>query len=484
MTAYEEFISAKANLVVFDGIEPTDMATHLFPHQRDLARWALKKGRAAVFADTGLGKTSIQLEWARHVSKRGRVLILAPLAVASQTVREGERFGVAVKYSRHDTGEPIIITNYEMLSAFNPADFIGVVLDESSILKSYDGKTRTALIEAFKRTPYRLAATATPAPNDHTELGNHSEFLGIRTRTEMLSEYFVHDGETTQEWRIKGHAVKPFWAWVSSWGAVVRSPSDLGYEDARYKLPPLRQHDVVLPIDHASALATGFLFAEPARSLSEQRAVRRGTLPQRVAKAAELAGSKKSCIIWCELNDESSALADAIDGAIEVKGSDELDYKEAAVTWFIGSECICGNKMFRHKMASSSDCVCGHKSGRRVLVSKPSIFGFGLNFQHCATQIFVGASHSYEQTYQAIRRSWRFGQVNPVDVHVIRAETEQAVVDNYRRKEADAERMSVEMISIVGDMVRSEVSGATCRQFNAYDPNVRMVLPAFLRSEP
>jgi superfamily II DNA or RNA helicase len=457
-TTYDEFITRKADVRVFPGIDDADVADHLFPHQRDLVRWALRKGRAAIFADTGLGKTAMQIEWARHVARHGRVLILAPLAVAQQTVAEAARFGAKCAYRRKDEGDAITVANYEMMDAFDLSAFVGVVLDESSIMKAFNGSTRNAIITGFRDTPFRLAATATPAPNDFTELGNHSEFLGVKTRVEMLAEYFVHDMDTTQDWRLKGHAIKSFWRWVATWGAVVRKPSDLGYDDGAYALPPLRFHEHVIPVDHTAAHKAGMLFAVNATTLSDQRATRRATMDGRVKVAAELAASGGPCIVWCEMNDESTALADAIDGAVEVTGSDDLDEKQEKLRQFSGG-------------------------GSRVIVTKPSIAGFGLNWQHCARMIFVGASHSYEQTYQAIRRCWRFGQSSPVDVHIIRAETEQLVIDNYRRKEAEAARLGAEMAAQVLDSVRAEVQGASAREWNAYDANKPMTIPSWLTSE-
>ncbi len=458
---YEDWVSSKSKTVENIGIKipHEELSACLYPHQKDLARWALAKGRAAIFADTGLGKTAMQLEWARHVSAHGRVLILAPLAVASQTVDEGQSLGLAnVKYLRSDNADQrIVITNYEMMENFDPSNFVGVVLDESSILKSFTGRTRTQIIEAFKETPYRLAATATPAPNDFTELGNHSEFLGIKTRTEMLAEYFVHDMENTQDWRLKGHAIKSFWRWLASWGAVVRTPSDLGYDDDRYNLPHLRMHEVVIPTDHTDAYKAGMLFSMNASSLSEQRALRKSTLDKRVEEARKIASTGGPCIIWCETNDESAALK-TIDGAVEVKGSQTPEEKSDLLTSF-------------------------SKGESRVMVTKPSIAGFGLNWQQCSRMVFVGASHSYEQTYQAIRRCWRFGQKNPVDVYVIRAETEQLIVDNYRRKEADAIRLGMEMSAQVGDSVRSEVRGANVREWNPYNAHTEMITPAWVNSE-
>jgi len=453
---YQSFIDRKSYAESFPGIDDTDIAPHLFAHQRDLVLWSLRKGRAAVFADTGLGKTAIQVEWARHVSRRGRVLILAPLAVAQQTVEEGRRFGVDMAYRRDDAGDLITVTNYEMLDRFSPDSFVGVVLDESSILKSFNGATRNAVIGGFKSTPYRLACTATPAPNDFTELGNHSEFLGVKTRTEMLAEYFVHDMDTTQDWRLKGHAIKGFWKWLATWGAVLRRPSDLGHEDGDYNLPPLRFHEHVIAVDNSGAHKSGLLFAVNATTLADQRAVRRGTADARIAKAAALASGTGPCIVWCEMNDESKGVAQAIVDAVEVTGSDSVDEKQAKLAMFSSGE-------------------------KRVIVTKPSIAGFGLNWQHCARMVFVGASHSYEQTYQAIRRCWRFGQTMPVDVHIIRADTEQLVIDNYRRKEAEAARLGAEMALQVIDSVRAEVQGASAREWNPYDAQTAMTIPSWLK---
>lgn len=452
---YQDFIDRKSYAEAFPGIDDEDFAEHLFPHQRDIVRWALRKGRSAVFADTGLGKTAIQIEWARHVARRGRVIILAPLAVAQQTVAEGARFGVSMAYRREDAGDLITVTNYEMMDRFDLSAFTGVVLDESSILKSFNGATRNAIIGGFHSTPYRLAATATPAPNDFTELGNHSEFLGVKTRVEMLAEYFVHDMDTTQEWRLKGHAVKSFWRWLATWGAVVRRPSDLGHEDGAYNLPPLRFHEHVIPVDNSDAHKSGLLFAVNATTLSDQRAVRRGTADARIAKAADLARGDGPCIVWCEMNDESKGVADAIPDAVEVTGSDDVDEKQAKLAMF-------------------------SSGAKRVIVTKPSIAGFGLNWQHCSRMVFVGASHSYEQTYQAIRRCWRFGQTSAVEVHIIRAETEQLVIDNYRRKEAEAARLGAEMAAQVLDSVRAEVQGASTREWNPYEAHMPMTIPSWM----
>lgn len=455
---YDQMIASKSAACAFDSVPHGDLAGHLFPFQADLVRWALRRGRAAIFADTGLGKSAMQIEWARQVSASGRVLILAPLAVADQTVREAARFGVEVRYLRADDHEsPIVITNYEMAEHFDADRFVGVVLDESSILKSFTGATRNLLIERFAGTPYRLACTATPAPNDFTELGNHSEFLGALSRVEMLAEFFVHDGGSTRDWRLKGHAVRAFWEWVASWGAVVRTPAALGYDDAAYRLPPLRLHEHVIKVDHSEAWAAGSLFVSDARTLNEQRAVRRATMGKRVAEIARLVAAEPNepWLLWCELNDEGDALERAIPGSVQVSGADSPETK--------------------------SDRLLGFADGRyRVLISKPQICGFGLNYQHCARMAFVGPSHSYEQTYQAIRRCWRFGQRRAVEVHTACAENEQAVVQSMRRKEADADRLAEETQQYVGPAMRAAM-GATERRWNPYNPALPMEIPTWLR---
>jgi len=454
---YGEFIATKSRSVAFDACPRAgDLAPHLFPHQRAIVDWALRRGRCAVFSDTGTGKTAMQIEWARNVSTAGRVLILAPLAVAEQTVREAARFGVHVEYARaaNETDSRIVITNYDMLDHFTDEAWVGVILDESSILKAYDGKTRTAIIEAFGAAPFRLACTATPAPNDHTELGNHAEFLGIRSRVEMLAEYFCHDGGDTATWRLKGHAVDLFWRWVCTWAVTLKKPSDIGFDDKGYDLPPLTMKEHVVSVDDNLAQKAGLLFAPDANTLSEQRATRRMTMERRAEKASELAAIDGPVLIWCELNDEADEIERRIPGAVQVRGSDDRETKR--------------------------ERLLGFSEGRyRVLVSKPSICGFGLNWQHCATVIFAGASHSYEQTYQAIRRCWRFGQAKPVTVHVIRAETESAIVANFRRKEADAERMSREMVERMRETMAAAV-GVSARQTNAYNPQLPMTVPAWV----
>lgn len=417
----------------------------LFPFQRDIVSWALRRGRAAIFADCGLGKTPIQLEWARHVP--GDVLILAPLAVAGQTVREGEKFGIEVRQARRqaDVRSGITVANYEMLDHFEPDAFSGIVLDESSILKAYDGKTRTRIIEAFTRTPFKLACTATPAPNDFMELGNHAEFLGSMTRVEMLSMFFVHDGGETQQWRLKGHAQPEFWRWVCSWAVMLRKPSDLGYSDDGFTLPELVMHQVTVKVEEPTQ---GFLFPVEASSLQERLQARRDTIEDRVADCAAIVNATKDpFLVWCNLNAESEAVAKAIPGAVEVSGSDSNEAKEAAMLGF------------------SSGAI-------RVLVTKPSIAGWGMNWQHCHNEAFVGLSDSYEQFYQAVRRCWRFGQTKPVNVYVITAETEGAVVANIKRKERDAMDMAEKMVEHMQELNAAELHGATQRSKADYARDV------------
>ena len=423
----------------------------LFDFQKDIVRWALRRGRAAIFAGTGLGKTRMQTEWAMHVHKLsgGDVLMLAPLAVAAQTVREAAELGyeITICRSQDDVRPGLNITNYEMLHNFEPVFFEGVVLDESSILKSFTGKIRTQLIEMFASTPYRLACTATPAPNDFMELGNHAEFLGVMSRTEMLSTYFVHDGGETQKWRLKGHAEDAFWRWVASWGVMLEKPSDLGYSDDGYILPPLNVQDVVIEVP-----------GEMAKTLSQRQRARKETVTERVAAAAEIANSTdRPFLVWCDLNSESEMLAAAIPGAVEIRGSDKPAFKEQAMLDFAAGKI-------------------------RVLVTKPSIAGFGMNWQHCADMAFVGLSDSFEQVFQAIRRCYRFGQTRPVNVYMITSSREGATADNIKRKEADFRKMVAEMVQYTKDITSESIRQAE-RDVADYRPARPLIIPSWLRSE-
>lgn len=457
--AYHDFLARKAIIDPPTGLEsPPDLPASLFPFQRDIVKWALKRGRAAVFAGTGLGKSFMELAWADAVcrSTGRKVLHLAPLAVSAQMVREADKFGIAARQvaTGADVQPGVSITNYQKLDHFDLSEFGGVILDESSILKSSDGKFRTRLIEQCSDIPFRLAATATPAPNDFMELGNHAEFLGVMSYTDMLATFFVHDGGDTRSWRLKGHAEDEFWRWMASWAVMLRKPSDLGYADNGYNLPPLEYVQHTVGVDYRPSSETGFLFPMQAASLSERIAARRDTVAERVAMAVKVTPADRPFVWWCNLNSESEALAKAIPGAVELRGSDSEADKERKLIDFA--------------------------EGRiRVLVTKPSICGFGLNWQHCADTGFVGLNDSWEQLYQSVRRFWRFGQTKPVTVHMIAAETEGAVVANLRRKEFDADRMAAAMVRHMADLSSIEIRGAT-RDRGDYRPTQPLILPKWI----
>lgn len=457
---YEKFLESKRMEIPPAGFEPYPISGPHFDWQKDVDRWAIRKGRAALFEDCGLGKTIQQLEFARQVHEHTNSpsLIAAPLAVAQQTKREGAKFGydVTVCRSQDEIKPGINITNYEMLSHFDAGAFGGVVLDESSILKSYSGKIKQQIVDMFQATPYKLACTATPAPNDFMELGNHAEFLGVMSRSEMLSTFFVHDGGSTQSWRLKGHAQDDFWRWVASWAVVMSNPADLGYDDEGYNLPPLNVIEHVIKSDSKyDTYGQEMFFAPAVQTLSDRRAARRESLAERVKKCAEIANSTdQQVLVWCDLNDESRELTKAINGAVEVTGSDTDEHK--------------------------ADAMMGFSSGDvRVLVSKPKIAGWGMNWQNCNTEIFCGLSDSFEAYYQAVRRCWRYGQKNTVDVHIVTSEAEGAVKANIERKQADAMRMTAEMVKYTKEILKADVRG-TVRQQDAYIANQKMILPEWL----
>ncbi len=416
MDQYKEFLDAKRFRIEDAGfrLPRNGLNENLMEFQKDMVLWALRRGRAALFAECGLGKTICQLEWGRIIAEktRGAVLLLAPLAVAQQTLAESEKFdipGARVVESQKDVSPGINVTNYEKLHKFDPDSFSGVILDESSILKALDGKTRQLLTESFASTPYKLCCSATPAPNDFMELGNHSEFLNVMPRMQMLATFFIHDSARTSSWRLKGHAQEKFWEWVATWAMVVRMPSDIGHEDDGFVLPEMHMHTKILEADPDG----GSLFAAEALSLNEQRAARKGSMEERVAICADMAnGDTDQWIIWCDFNAESEMLTKSIPDAVEVKGADSPDHKEKSLLAFSRGEI-------------------------RVLVTKPSIAGWGMNWQSCHNVAFCGISHSYEQFYQAIRRCWRFGQKSAVNVHVVIGEKEKAVLDNVQRKESE-----------------------------------------------
>lgn len=423
---YHAFIASKGISASTVGFSAKALPERLFPHQRKAVEFALDKGRAALFLDTGLGKSGCEAVFADQcVRETGKPsLILTPLAVARQMQRECEAFGVDARVVR-DADEQwsgVNIANYERMAKLDLRRFGAVVLDESSILKSFSGSTKRALVEAFVDTPYRLAATATPAPNDHMELGTHAEFLGIMGSMEMLCRWFINDASTaSQDWRLKGHAVNDFWSWVASWARAASLPSDLGGDDAGFILPPLRTRLHTVGVDLTQDVAQGMLFRIPDNSATDIHAEKKRTIGERVAQSAEIAnGHIGPVIVWCERDDESAALTAAIPDAIEVKGSMDMDAKEAALDAFSTGQ-------------------------RRVIVTKAKIAGFGLNWQHANCQIFASLSHSYERYYQAIRRSWRFGQTGDVTANIVIAETEHGIWRNVQRKAADHDRMKKAM---------------------------------------
>ena len=447
---YEDFISNKAFVLESCGInvDPDELSPMLFDFQRDIVRWALAKGRAAIFADCGLGKTIMQLEWADQIRKRtgGKVLILAPLAVSNQTKREGETFGINVNICTTQadvTTEAVNITNYEKLDNFIGNEFTAVVLDESSILKAFAGKIRNQIINCFAKTPYKLACTATPAPNDFMELGNHSEFLGVMTRAEMLSMFFVHDGGETSKWRLKGHAESLFWQWMSSWCVVVDNPQKLGYSADGYVLPELNIKQII--VDGEEPVMDSL-------TLTERREARRESLSERCKTAADIVNnSTENWLVWCDLNAESDILSDLIDGAVNVQGSDKPEYKTTSMLDFSKDKIKC-------------------------LITKPKIAGYGMNWQNCHNMIFVGLSDSFEAYYQAVRRCWRFGQSESVNVYIIISAKEGPVKANIERKQADNEKMKEQLIELTKDITKRELK-STCRISTPYDPSCLMELP-------
>jgi DNA modification methylase len=430
---YQKFLKQKRITFKTAGkeVNPKEVNSLLFPFQCDLVVWALRKGRAAIFADTGLGKTLMQLEWGRLIG--GQCLIIAPLSVAKQTVREAEKLGLTIHYTRSsdDVIDGINITNYEMIKEFEGIKFEAVVLDESSILKALDGKTRRKLTELFVDVPYKLCCTATPAPNDITEIANHSEFLGVMTRMDMMAAFFVNDDNG---WRLRGHAEEPFYRWLASWSMSIKKPSDLGYDDGDFILPPLNVSPVFVEVDY---IPDGQLFFTGLSGIQDRIKVRKATMDKRVAEAVRLVNDHPNdqWLIWCGLNEESTKVSQSIAGAIEVKGADKLEYKIEVLEGFQDGE-------------------------HRVLVTKPKIAGFGMNFQNAHKMIFVGLSDSWEAYYQCTRRCWRFMQEHPVDVYVVLSDVEDAIWANVQRKEKQAEKMSRKLIDNLTEFEKAEIGGS------------------------
>lgn len=484
---YEEFLASKRIEDVVCGfkVPPAELNQNLFPFQRAIVGWALQRGRAGIFASTGLGKALMALEWANQVHKfTGKsVIIVTPLAVAEQTKREGIKFGIQSKVIRQtsdifSSGEDdedvdyealakaagisvtkldetdkaatgINICNYEVLKNIDCREFVGVALDEASILKNYSGTVRSMIIDTFCKTPYRLSLSATPAPNDYMELGNQSQFLGILSYHEMLSMFFVHDSGETQKWRLKGHAREEFWKWMCSWAVNIRKPSDLGYEDDGYNLPTLTIHTEIIPTE---------LEKKERLSLQDASKLRRSTIDLKVAKCKEIVERYPDdyWLIWCGLNEESKKLTKEIAGAIELTGSETVKKKEEKLLGF-------------------------QEQKFKRMVSKCEIAGFGLNYQHCSKQVFCGMDFSFESEYQAIRRSWRFGQKNPVDVWIVVTDAEAPILTNIQSKEDAFHDMFLNMAANMKEESKREIEQATKLE-DSYNAVKNMVLPAFLKA--
>ena len=458
---YEDFIKSKEFKILNQSIEINrdDLNSKLFDYQKDLVYLALKKGKFALFAMTGTGKTAMQVEWAYKVHKYTNmpVLILAPLSVASQTKDEAKEilgYEISLCECQDDVINGVNITNYDKLHKFDLSVFSGVVLDESSILKSFTSSTTETLISELSDTRYKLCCTATPAPNDYIELGNHCEFLNVMSRTEMLATFFVHDGGDTAKWRLKGHAVDKFWEWVAHWAVLFTKPTDIGYddiEDKKYSLPNKYTFEHVV---HSKA-TDGLLFAIDATDLNSRRQARRDSLKDRCNLAADIVNKSDGCfIVWCDLNVESETLKKLIPDSVEVKGSDKESHKIKAIEDF--------------------------KSGKvRVLISKASMFGFGLNFQHCHNMVFTGLSDSFEQVFQAERRCYRFGQKSDVNVHIVISEAEGNVKRNQERKEKQFLNMIDELIVHTKKFTLKELK-AIQNETTEYSPHLIMRLPKFI----
>lgn len=428
---YANFVERKSQLGNMSGFAPIWLPDFLFDFQQSLVDWAIRKGRAAIFADCGLGKTPMQLVWAENVVRKTNrpVLVVTPLSVSAQTVREANKFGIeTARSSDGKISGNIVITNYERLHHFDPAAFAGMVCDESSAIKHFSGERQKSVTEFMKKMPYRLLCTATAAPNDYIELGTSAEALGELGRMDMLSMFFKNDENSLHpiwwgaRWRFKQHAERQFWRWVCSWARAARKPSDLGFSDGEFVLPPLELRETV--ITNHSPL-NGFLFPMQAVRLDEQREERRQTIDARCEKVAEQVSGIHPAVAWCHLNDEADTLVRLIPGAKQVKGSDPDDLKEELFEAFSNGEL-------------------------RVLVTKPRIGAFGMNWQHCAHMTFF-PSHSFEQFYQGVRRCWRFGQTSPVRVDIITTEGELGVLKNLERKAAAADKMFDQLVSQMHD---------------------------------
>lgn len=456
---YQEFLKTKELRTIQAGFDVSDdwLSPALFDFQRDIVKWALKKGKSAILTGCGTGKSFMLLSWSHCVSRHtgGNVLILSPLSIVKQTAHEAEKFGVCevtICRSAEDVRPGVNITNYEMVEHFNPDAFVGIVLDESSIIKSFTSKTQGELTALFSKTPYKLLCTATIAPNDYTEIGTSCEFLGIMSRTEMLATYFIHDGGKTSDWRLKKAGVSKFWEWFATWAIYFNSPQDLGYEIKGYDLPDLNMTTILTQ----SEIEDYQMFVKVAETLQERREARKESMEDRTDKAYELTQQDNSqWLIWVDYNDESDMIRRKIPNCVEIKGSDDPEVKAQASTDFAESKIRC-------------------------LVSKPSIFGFGSNFQSCHNMIFCGLSDSYERFYQAVRRCWRFGQTQAVNVYIILSEKEVSILENVKRKQAQMDEMQKNMTALMKDVTLSEIQHTT-RITTSYIPAKDFVIPAFLK---
>jgi len=457
---YQDFIADKRKKLQPTGFEPIgELNSNLFDWQATVVDWALRRGRAALFEECGLGKTLQQLAWAEQVVRKTNkpVILHCPVGVRQQTMREAEKFSIGCEVKICNEASEVItginLVNYEKIHHFDTSVFAGVVLDESSILKNALGKTKRLLVESYQQTPYRLACTATPSPNDHIELGSHAEFLGVCEREDMLSKYFVHDGSDTSKWRLRGHAVKHFWEWVASWAVCLSKPSDIAGSDDGFDLPKLNVERHMVSVDQTSPVE-GLLFNVSGISATTIHEEKRLTCNARCDKVAELVtGKTDPVVIWCDTNYESDALMERLPDAVEIRGTHSEKAKETMLSAFADSEA-------------------------KTLITKPSVAGFGMNWQHCNHQVFAGLSYSFEAYYQAVRRCWRFGQKRPVTVDIVLAESESALQSAVANKESDHRLMQAEMANAMKSATMKEIGLDKGKA--VYEVGESINLPSFL----
>lgn len=488
---YDAFLSDKHKNAPPAGFEvdPAELNPMLKPFQAEATAWAVRRGRSLLAEGCGLGKTFQFLEWGRVVCEHtgGKVLALTPLGVSRQTIREAEKFGIKASVSiakdQSEARSQITVTNYERLHLFDADAYAGVILDEGGILKSFDGKTKKDLCDRFRFTPYKLSCTATPAPNDITEIGNQAEFLGAMSRQEMLAMYFIHDGSKTSEWRLKRHGVEKFWRWVASWALFINTPSDIGHSDEGYILPPLNITEHVV---ESNSVPSGMLFNPGVNvSATTVHTEKRASLPERVAKVAELCKDiDRPFAVWCDTDYEADALAKAIPDAIEVRGSHPTAYKEAAIDWFVGTLCDCKLKSFKKSKgkkdyaASEAICTCGGIRTRRPLISKSDIFGWGQNFQHAHDMTWF-AGYSFEKAYQTFRRMWRFGQTEQVNIMIVLSADEESIKRAWDAKAAQDASMRSNMSAMMRAGMMEELKNTQKKVYAKAEAGI--VLPTWLQ---